>query len=112
MSPVYATDADSVARNFAEWQGVRLVVGEIPVSLSREAIEQVAFLHVDLNHAVAEEAAVRHFWPSLVPGATVIFDDYGFPGNEAQREAADRTGRDLGFAVLTLPTGQGLAIKS
>jgi len=109
VHPVYAEDARSVAENFAEWPGVKLIVGQIPGSLLDAG--PIAFLHVDLNHAVAEEATVRHFWPRLTAGAPVIFDDYGFPGYEAQREAADRLGHELGFRILALPTGQGLVLR-
>lgn len=101
----YAEGPESVAQNFAEWPGVELVVGKIPDTLLDT--RPVAFLHVDLNHAAAEEAAVRHFWRRLIPGAPIIFDDYGFQGYEAQREAADSLGRELDFRVLTLPTGRG-----
>lgn len=108
-NPVYARGPEDVADNFAEWPGVQLVIGEIPDTLL--ATESVAFLHVDLNHAAAEEAAVRHFWPRLVPGAAMIFDDYGYQGYEPQRQAIDRLGRELGFRVLTIPTGQGLVLR-
>jgi hypothetical protein len=64
-----------------------------------------------MNHPIPEEAAVRHFWPKLAAGGVVVFDDYGFEGYEAQREAADQVGRELGFSVLSLATGQGLVIK-
>jgi hypothetical protein len=109
--PCYATDVESVRRTFAEWPGARLVVGRIPDSLA-ESPEQVAFLHVDLNAATAEEAAVRHFWPRLSRGAVMLFDDYGFAGHEAQRIAADRLGDELGYRILSLPTGQGLVVKT
>ncbi len=105
----YADGAESVARNFAQWPGVQLVVGSVPDTLLDVA--PISFLHVDMNHAAAEEAAVRHFWPLLTRGAPVVFDDYGFQGYEAQREAADRLGEELGFRVLALPTGQGLVIR-
>lgn len=109
VNPFYASGPGPVAGNFAEWPGVRLVIGRIPDTLLDT--ESVAFLHVDLNHAAAEEAALRHFWPRLVPGASVILDDYGFQGLEPQRETVDRLGRELGFHVLALPTGQGLATR-
>jgi hypothetical protein len=105
----YAESPESVAESFVKWPGVQLIVGEVPGTLLDAA--PVAFLHIDLNHAASEEAAVRHFWPKLTPGAPVIFDDYGFPGFEAQRETADRLGDELGFRVLTIPTGQGLALR-
>lgn len=109
VSPVYAQTPESVTENFAGWPGVQLVIGKIPGTLLDSG--PVAFLHVDLNHAAAEEAAVRHFWPKMTPGAPMIFDDYGFQSYEAQREAADRLGDELGFHILTLPTGQGLVLR-
>jgi hypothetical protein len=109
VHPYYARDASEVAANFAQWPGVQLVVGKIPDTLLDAS--PIAFLHVDLNNAHAEEAVVRHFWPRLTVGAPVIFDDYGFPGYERQRETAERLARELGFDILTLPTGQGLVLR-
>lgn len=106
--PHYADGPESVSMNFAQWPGVRLVVGRVPDSL--RDVGSVAFLHVDLDNSDAEEAAVRHFWPLLSPGAPLIFDDYGFPGYGAQR-AADRLASELGFQILALPTGQGLVLR-
>ena len=92
---------DPVARNFAEWPGVQLVVGKVPdtrCSIGRRV------LHVDFNHPAAEGCStlgpsrsctsisttpsgrpasaaeeqrprVRHFWPRLTPGAPMIFDE-------------------------------------
>jgi hypothetical protein len=105
----YAEGPDGVRENFAQWPGVQLVVGRIPETLS--AIGPVAFLHVDLNHPAAEEQAVRHFWPALSEGAIVIFDDYGNQAYRAQEATTDRLGKELGFSVLALPTGQGLVVR-
>ncbi len=107
--PVYADGPERVARSFTRWPGVELIVGRVPETL--RDTERIAFLHVDLNHHAAEEAAVRHFWPRLAPGAPMIFDDYGFQGFERQRDAADRLGEELGYRVLALPTGQGLVLR-
>ncbi len=109
VSPFYATGPEQVAKNFSEWPGVQLVVGEIPDTLLDTS--PIAFLHVDLNHAAAEEAALRHFWPRLTPGAPIVFDDYAQQTYEAQHDATDRLGHELGFRVLTLPTGQGLVVR-
>jgi hypothetical protein len=109
LNPNYADGPESVAQNFAEWPGVELVVGTVPDTLLDTG--PVAFLHVDMNHAAAEESAVRHFWPKLSPGAPMLFDDYAHPGYEAQRDAADRLGSELGFRVLSLATGQGLVLR-
>jgi hypothetical protein len=106
--PFYADGSEAVAENFAEWPGVQLVIGKIPDTLLDT--EPVALLHVDLNSAQAEQDAVRHFWPRLASGAAMVFDDYGGIGYDSQRVSADQLGEELGFAVLTVPTGQGLVI--
>ncbi|HWF51209.1 MAG TPA: TylF/MycF/NovP-related O-methyltransferase [Solirubrobacteraceae bacterium] len=110
-SPVYARGAQEVRRNFRDWPGVQLVVGTIPESLGDVNIEHVAFLHIDLNHPAPEAAALRHFWPKLSPGAMVVFDDYAYTGFEASYRSANQVAEELGFSIVSLPTGQGLAIK-
>ena len=111
VSRHYASSREAVAENFAEWPGVRMVVGEIPATLAQTHIDQVAFLHVDMNHPRPEEAAIRHFWPRMVEGAVMVLDDYGAPNRGAQREVHDKVARECGFSILTLATRQGLAIK-
>jgi hypothetical protein len=108
--PFYADGLGAVRENFTQWPGVQLIVGRIPETL--RDTQQVAFLHVDLNDAAAEESVVRHFWPRLLPSACLVFDDYGRIGYEQEGEAAARVATDLGFSVLALPTGQGLVIKT
>jgi len=105
----YADSVQAVAENFAQWPGVQLVVGKVPDTLLDTA--PVAFLHVDLNYGEAEEAAVRHFWPRLSPNAVMVFDDYDHPLYPAERQAARRLALELGFSVLSLPTGQGIVIR-
>lgn len=110
-SPYYATGPDGVRQNFSEWPGARMVIGTMPESLALVDVGSVAFLHIDLNDPDPESAALRHFWPKLCPGAVIVLDDYAFAGFEASHRSADRVAADLGFSLLSLPTGQGLAIK-
>lgn len=107
----YKVNIDTVRDNFSEWDQVEIVVGTVPESLSKVNTTSVAFLHVDMNCAAPEVAAVEHFWPMLSAGAIVLLDDYGFPGREIQKEEMDRIGRKLGFSIAALPTGQGVIIK-
>jgi hypothetical protein len=110
LGAVDANNADEVRANFAQWPGVRLVVGELPGTLT-DSPGRVAFLHVDLNHVPAEQAIVRHFWPKMVPGAVLVYDYYGFLGFEPSRRGADELSRELGFSILASPTGQGIVVK-
>jgi hypothetical protein len=110
-SPYYANDPDTVRENFRAWPGVQLVVGSIPGSLAQVDTGPVAFIHIDMNHPTPEEAAMRHFWPRLTPGGVMVLDDYAYVGFERSHQSADRVASELGFPILSLPTGQGLAIK-
>lgn len=83
----------------------------IPETLAVVETEEVAFLHLDLNCAPPEIAAIEHFWPLLVSGAVVLLDDYAYLGYETQKAAMDRFATGVGVEVLSLPTGQGLILK-
>ena len=110
-SGVYTADLDGVKANFAEWEGVRFVVGAIPDTLPEVTAERIAYLHIDMNCAPPEVAALRHFWPRLSPGAPVLLDDYAYKGFEPQKHAMDGLAAELGADVLSLPTGEGLIVK-
>ena len=107
----YQTDMDRVRANFAEWPNAVVVQGAVPDILPAAGIASVAFLHIDLNCAYPESAALQYFWSRLSPGALVLLDDYAYFGYESQTEAIDSVARSLGFNVLSLPTGQGLIMK-
>ncbi len=107
----YVTDLDRVRANFAEWTNVEVVQGVVPTVLPGLDIQKVAFLHLDMNCAFPERAALEHFWHLLSPGAIVLLDDYAYVGNEDLAQAIGEAAAGLGAEVLSLPTGQGLIIK-
>jgi hypothetical protein len=107
----YVTDVARVRDNFAEWPNAVVVPGTVPEVLPSLPIETVAFLHIDLNCALPERAALEFFWDRLSPGAIVLLDDYAYFGQQKQGEAIDSVAKRVGASVLALPTGQGLIIK-
>jgi hypothetical protein len=64
-----------------------------------------------MNCSPPEVAALRFFWPRLIPGAFVLLDDYAQRGRDEQRLGMDAVARELGVTICTLPTGQGLLMK-
>ncbi|OCB27511.1 TylF/MycF/NovP-related O-methyltransferase [Mycobacterium parascrofulaceum] len=108
---MYASGVESVRANFAEWQNHRIIVGAVPETLDEVDATAVAYLHIDMNCAPPEVAALRYFWPRLTPGAFVLLDDYANRGRDEQRRAMDAVANDLGVKICALPTGQGLLIK-
>ncbi|HEX5227003.1 MAG TPA: TylF/MycF/NovP-related O-methyltransferase [Bryobacteraceae bacterium] len=107
----YETDVERVRANFSEWPNALVVQGGIPEILPAVQVSRVAFLHLDMNCALPERAALEHFWPKLSPGGFVLLDDYAYREFEAQMESMDELAGVLGFEILSLPTGQGLIIK-
>jgi hypothetical protein len=110
-SGFYTANADAVRANFSQWKNVTVVEGAIPETLGRITAEKVAFVHIDMNCAPPEIAAIEYLWPRLVPGAFVLLDDYAYHGYEAQKAAMDAFAESKGVAIASLPTGQGLLIR-
>jgi macrocin-O-methyltransferase TylF-like protien len=111
QSGFYITGADSVRVNFSQWPRARIVEGVIPETLGKVAARQVAYLHLDMNCAPPEIAALSFFWERLVAGAPVLLDDYAYLGYTAQKLAMDEFAQTRGVTICSLPTGQGLIIK-
>jgi hypothetical protein len=83
----------------------------VPDVLPAAGIEKVAFLHIDMNCAYPERAALEYFWDLLSPNAMVLLDDYAYFGHDSQRKTIDEAVASLRTEILALPTGQGLIIK-
>lgn len=104
----YATDLESVRKNYDGCEGINIVQGSVPEVLSSIGAARVAFLHLDMNVAYPETQALRFFWERISPGGIVLMDDYAYFGYEAQGDALEQTARELGASILVLPTGQGI----
>jgi hypothetical protein len=111
QSGFYVRGVDEVRDNFAQWPRARIVVGAVPEVLSQVVPARVAYLHLDMNSAAPEVAALGYFWDRLVAGAPVLLDDYAYLGYTAQRLAMDEFAHAHGVTVCALPTGQGLIIR-
>jgi len=112
VAGAYVTDLERVRANFAEWPNAKIIQGAVPDVLPTLDIEAVAFLHLDMNCAAPERAALEFFWDRLPAGGIVLLDDYAYFGHDRQKDAVDAAARALGVTVLSVPTGQGLIIKS
>lgn len=108
----YVTDLQRVLANYAEWPNVAVVQGAVPEVLDQLNLDRVAFLHLDMNCAYPEVAAFEYFWTRLSMGGMVLLDDYASYGYEASARAIDKTAQLRGVEVLSLPTGQGLVLKT
>ncbi len=99
-----------VKNQFIENNNIKLIKGSIQTSMLNTGPEKVAFLHLDLNSAAAEEAALKHFFPKLSSGALIVLDDYGWLNYKDQKDMADQFFLEKKLSVVELPTGQGIVI--
>lgn len=102
---------ESVVNRFARFPNVKIVRGIVPDSFAQAIPERIAFLHIDMNSAESEIAALEVLFERVSPGGLIVFDDYGWSGYRAQQVAEDAFMRERGHRILELPTGQGLLIK-
>jgi len=111
LNDLYFDCYELARRNFEPFPRAHLVRGRVPESLPTVTIDHVCYLSIDMNIAYPERAALEFFWPKLVPGGIVIFDDYGWLPFGAQRDSHDAFAATQGVEIFTLPTGQGLLLK-
>jgi hypothetical protein len=102
---------ERVRDRFAPYENVCVIKGFLPEALDIECPGRIGFLHVDLNSPRAEIAVLERLFDRVVPGGVVIFDDYGWKLFEKQKIAEDEFMASRGYAILELPTGQGLVVK-
>ena len=98
--------------SFSEYPNARLIRGEVPESLQQVEVEQVSYLHLDMNITYPEVEALRHFWPRMTAGGIVMLDDYAWHGHGEQKAAMDEFAAAVKTPICTLPTGQGMLIKT
>ena len=103
---------DFVNRRF-DYSNVKLVKGWIPEVFELSdfpRIDKVAFLSIDMNGWKAERAALDYFYPRLVTGAVIYFDDYGhnYPGLV---QMVDEFFSDKPEKPLYFPCGSVIFIK-
>jgi O-methyltransferase len=96
---------------FSAYPNVRVVRGVVPQSFATACPRAVAFLHIDMNSATAEIAALETLFDRVTSGGMIVFDDYGWSGFVKQKIAEDAFMKRRGHQILELPTGQGLLIK-
>ena len=84
----------------------------IPDTFKQLPERTYCFIHVDVDLFQPALDCCNYFFPRLVLGAVMLFDDYGFPGCRGEKEAVDSFCRGKCDAVITLPTGRGLIIKT
>ena len=106
-------DINTTKRNLKEFED-RLIfnVGYIPDSLiSEKSPESIVYLHIDLNSAKPTLSTLEFFFPKLVKGGVILFDDYGQEEYKDTKKVIDRFFSDKPGLLLKLPTSQAIYFR-
>lgn len=101
---------DQVVARFAG-DPVTVIKGGLPGSLAQGEPEKISLLHIDMNNVTAEIGTLDALFDRVVPGGTIVLDDYGWHTYDEQTDAHDAWFATRDHAILELPTGQGVVIK-
>ena len=103
---------ERVRNRFFGYDQVSLIKGLIPDSFDVGLPEKITYLHIDLNNAEGEIAALDTLFDRIVSGGIVILDDYEWSGPyRKQKSEEDQWFEVLNYRIIPLPTGQGIVIK-
>ncbi len=106
------TSTEYVERRLSRWDGrFELCPGDVFEVLRETETGPLSFVHMDLNASAPTRFALEYAYPRLVPGGTIVFDDYGWLKYRDQRHVIEEFFSEEPEEVIALPTGQGLVVK-
>jgi O-methyltransferase len=109
----FAIDSvESVRGLLAEHEDlVEIRQGWIPDTFAGLEDRRYAFAHVDVDLYRSAADCCEYFYPRMVPGGVLLFDEYGCPDAHGERDAVDEFLADKPEAPIALPTGQAVVIR-
>ncbi len=82
---------------------VKLVKGDIERTVPKFVEEnpglRICLLHFDCDMYTPTKVGLEHFWPRVVPGGVVLFDEYGIRPWEGESHAVDEYFREHGITA-------------
>lgn len=85
--------------------------GWIPETFSGLEDCRYAFAHLDVDLYQSTLDCCRYFYPRLVAGGVLLFDEYAFAPSRGEKDAVDEFFADKPESPITLPTGQAVVLK-
>jgi len=105
------TSLDAVRRNLAGLDNVAFYPGFFPATAPPVAHMRFALAHIDVDIYRSVLDCCAFFYPRMVTGGTMVFDDYGFDTCPGAKEGVDEFFRDTPERPIYLPSGQCVVVK-
>lgn len=105
-------DVDSVRRLLKDFEDVAEIrKGWIPDTFAGLEDQTFSFVHLDVDLYRSTLDCCEYFYPRLVSGGALLFDEYGFAASRGERDAVDEFFADKPESPIVLPTGQAFVLK-
>jgi len=111
----FKASLEDVKMFLADCPNARFYPGFFPDSIAHTAEEdgarQYSFVHVDVDIYQSAKDCLHYFYPRMILGGTIVFDDYSFRSTPGVKTAIDEFLADKREKIIDINTGQGLLIK-
>lgn len=91
---------------------IKYHIGYIPETLDNSAPNEISYLHIDVNSAKTTNEILEFFYPKLVAGGIILFDDYAWTSYNETRTITDKFLDNKNGVMFISPTGQAIFFKS
>lgn len=106
----HETEVRDLLKDFA--YSVEIHEGWIPGTFAGLGDELFSFVHVDVDLYTPALECCRYFFPRLVFGGVMLFDDYGFPACRGEKDAVDEYFSGVQDKPIVLHSGQAFVLKA
>jgi len=101
-----------VMQRLTGFSQIKIVAGPVIQSLEARPKEPIAYLHLSLEDARIELAALECLFDKVVPGGIIVLNAYEWAGSHREhKKLEDQWFSKRDYRVFPLPTGQGLVLK-
>jgi len=108
-----AKSVEAVKAVLSDFQGmIDIRCGWIPKTFRGLEERRYAFAHLDVDVYQSTMDCCAYFYPRLVPGGVLLFDEYCFAAARGEKDAVDEFFADKPERPIALPTGQAIVLKA
>lgn len=109
FSDASADDVRALLGGFQAFVEIR--EGWIPETFVGLEDNRFALVHIDVDLYQSALDCCAYFYPRVVSGGVLIFDEYAFPAARGEKDAVDQFFANKPESPITLPTGQAIILK-
>ncbi len=103
---------EKLLKRFSSYENVHVLRGPLPENLEDNCPEKISFVHMDLTNYESERDVLAILIDKIVPGGMVLFQGYEIDRYELWQMSEADFIKDNNIRILSLPTGQGLFVKT